>query len=214
MLLQHPSTTIICGASGCGKTTLTERCVSENCFDGLIKQCIWCYSPLVEPPKLNTTLPVQLHSGWCEEVPPDSLLVIDDLFTQVEARKLLTLFNIISHHRRISVILIVQDLYTSTPGSRQLISGLLRSTSYLVLFPCRRNSVVAKQIANQYFPKEQHRVMSPFRELINSTAHDYVVVDFVTKEDHLQVRQNSIAEQDGYYFTFNQNAETFASTDT
>jgi len=115
---RHPFSCIVSGPSGSGKTSFVRRFLknlphlcTEPIFAGGV---VWCYG---EKSAVPSHLPayIRIHEG----VPEDfgsangepSLVILDDLLTDVYSKQVCELFTRGSHHRNISVILITQNLF-------------------------------------------------------------------------------------------------------
>jgi hypothetical protein len=141
------------------------------------------------------------------------ILCIDDLFLRpdsaakrrngsgVECSQFLeNLFNIVSHHHNISVILIMQNLYAATPTQRSCLNSLLRSCVYLVLGICRTNLPIVKTIGRNFFGIGDIDLFFIYQELMKEAVpHSYLVIDFVTGEPSLTVRERGIRPTESSY---------------
>ncbi len=104
----------------------------------------------------------------------------------------------------VTVILVVQNLQGATPSQRGCLNTLLRSCSYLVSFVGRRMKPVIKAVANDFFSGEKFRLLDPFESLLKlAIPYNYIVVDFITDNTDLQVRERGLTPNDSCYaFTF------------
>jgi hypothetical protein len=204
--LHVPSTIIISGPSQSGKTTLIERLLTEDdCFQQNFNEICWVHAPHAANNRLFEQLKDRLPIRFCEGYPDrelsdnklfesvgPNLLVLDDVFVcpNTTYKSLFDLFNIISHHQNITVILTVQNLAGATPSQKSCLSTLLRSCSYLILFCSRRMTPVFRYISSNFFPGEQYRVLNPFQESLRTleSLHSYFVFDFVSKDEDLRIR--------------------------
>ena len=118
---KHPFTCILSGPSGSGNSTFWIRFLQnhdalcrERDFDGGL---IWCYSektavpsPTV-PPKRNVRFN-EVNPAYFDNVRGRLYLVIlDDLLNDVYSKHVCDLFKKGSHHGKISLILITQNLF-------------------------------------------------------------------------------------------------------
>jgi len=136
---KHSFTCIIIGPSVSGKSSFCVRFLqnldalcTERDFD---RGVIWCYSG-------NTALPspTELSKSdvnFNEGVPTDfenargrlCLVILDDLLNDVYSKQVCDLFTKGSHHRKISVILITQNLF----HQRHYCRDISLNAKYLVL---------------------------------------------------------------------------------
>jgi GTPase SAR1 family protein len=121
---KHPFSCIISGPSGSGKSSFCIRflqnldtlCTERN-FDGGI---LWCYGeknaiPSQQLASIDAVGRVRYHEGVTENVLNEEdrpcLINLDDLSNEVYSKEVCHLFTKGSHHRSISVILIIQNLF-------------------------------------------------------------------------------------------------------
>ena len=118
--LKVPFTLIINGSSSCGKTTVIEKLLThaEDCFTEQPVEVVWIYADHTADQKLfdrlRERLPITFRAGF----PADSiqnntlftkagpkLLILDDIVTELRNNQaLFDLFNVLSHHQNISII--------------------------------------------------------------------------------------------------------------
>jgi hypothetical protein len=121
---KHPFTCIISGPTGSGKSTFSIQflkhidllCTEPN-FDGGI---IWCYSEKTAVPtkqlselKKNIQFQEGLSDNFGNPNGKPSLIILDDLLNQVYSKDVCDLFTKGSHHRNISLLLVLQKLIPS-----------------------------------------------------------------------------------------------------
>ena len=227
--LSLPFTLILSGSSGCGKSTLVENLLKnrEDCFNQPLSEIIWVYAKHTYDKqrfqRLQNSLPIRFHEGFpCDEVDSNNLftekgsklLVLDDVVTELTTNHtLFNLFNVLSHHQNISVIVTVQNLFGCTPVQKSCLSTLLRSCSYLVLFVNRRMVPVVTSIARSYFPGQTHRLLDPFNQLLSeSEPYNYLLIDFVTLDETLTVRVGGLTPDQPCYI-FRDHEESGGETD-
>ena len=135
------------------------------------------------------------------------LLVIDDCLTDPkQSRCLGELFNVISHHQNISVILSIQNLFFCTQVQRAAVNTLLRSCSYVTLFVNRRQTPVITQLARTYFPGEQHKLIEPFKCMLKKCEpYKYIFIDLETDEEQYQVREGGLLPKDKCFIYHEEN---------
>ena len=214
--LKASSCIIVTGSSGSGKTILIEKLLQNHneCFERPIEELHWVYSKNAKDEKLIDRLkklgmPVQFHDQFPEkELTSNSLfskpreahkcLVLDDVFISPKpCDALYEIFNIISHHNNMTCILVVQNLSGSSVSQKGCLSTLLRSTTYLVMFVNRRMLPIVRYIANNYYPYERHKIIDPFNHLLQAhSPYKYLVIDFNTLDDLLQVREGGLTPED------------------
>ena len=121
-MICRPSSTIIVGTLGCGKTALTESLLSEGkVFQGPWRPFYYCYGEVWQP-RFDTMKKrgVHFHAELQDVADLQRLfgptqggvLVLDDELEEVRNNKtLLDLFTKESHHRGITVLHLCQHLF-------------------------------------------------------------------------------------------------------
>jgi hypothetical protein len=113
-----------------------------------------------------------------------TLLVLDDLMSQVD-ENISNMFTRGSHHRGISVVFIVQNLFQKNPHARTI----SLNSQYIVLYKNPRDvhqfSVLARQMGiNAKFAREAF-------QLATSEPHTYLLVDLKPEtNDNYRLRAN------------------------
>jgi hypothetical protein len=113
----------ICGPSFCGKTVWLQKLLSSKSIQPLIQRIVWCYGqwqPAYQ--QMSKTLPnVEFVRGIPDDLERDfyfdtsvnNLIVLDDLMTVAKNdNRVSDLFTKGSHHRCLSTIYVVQNLFT------------------------------------------------------------------------------------------------------
>lgn len=121
MSIIHPATIIIAGGTGSGKTVLTKSLLghSDSVFVDLTKnpKVLWCYG--IDQKNLRDSIPgirIGYHEGMIDQDTLDSskpdIIVIDDMMNEKSNDTFVhNLFTKISHHNRVTVIYITQNMY-------------------------------------------------------------------------------------------------------
>jgi len=121
LLLSHPFTSIVCGPTGCGKTRWIFRLI-ENA-DKIISPCptriLYCYG---EYQALFAKYPgVEFNDGLPDISKFDgkepTLLIIDDLMNETNS-DVERIFTRMSHHRNLSMVFIMQNLFPKNKVQR------------------------------------------------------------------------------------------------
>ena len=176
----------IAGPTGSGKTTFVERFLTTlpDVMVPVPEKIIWCYSEWQSAyEKLNGFVDFVegLPSVW--ESGPRRLIIIDDLMNQTDDR-VTELFTKGSHHRNMSVIQIVQNLFDKKQRTINL------NCHYTVLFKNPRDASQITHLAKQMYPG-QVRFMQDAYKLATSQPFGYLVVDLKQETlDHLRLRSN------------------------
>jgi hypothetical protein len=181
--LQHPFTCIVAGPTSCGKTQFVKRLLAAK--DTMIheppKNIIWCYSEY-QPAYVELTsqvpgisfvegIPQTLLEDLDTSVP--NLVVLDDMMCESGKDKRVTnLFVRGSHHRNLSVIYIVQNLFYHGKESRTL----SLNSHYIVLFKSPRDATQVGILGKQMFPGNSKFMHDAFRDSTKQ-PYGYLLID-------------------------------------
>jgi hypothetical protein len=199
---KHPFTCVVAGPTGCGKTTFVLDLVKRPSL--MITpppaRVIWVYDDYQEGFKelagrVTFTRNLEDIEDLPKEVP--HLVVIDDQMTEAGGNKILGLFTKGSHHKNLSIIYIVQNLFDKAKQHRTI----SLNTHYLIVFKNPRDNSQIEHLARQVFPGHSHLVLKAFRD---ATSHPfgYLLFDFrQDTHDNIRMRTNELpAEQPHYVY--------------
>jgi hypothetical protein len=194
---KHPFTCILSGPTGSGKSTfcikllqnLVTLCTEQN-FDGGI---VWCYSEKTAVPSQQLAAlkrNIKFHEGVPANVDNaqgrPTLIILDDLLTEVYSRDVCVLFTKGSHHRNISVILITQNLFHQGRNARDI----SLNAKYLVLLKNVRDKNQFTYLARQVFPEDNNGLYKAYLDA-TQRPHGYLVLDLSQDtDDRLRFRTN------------------------
>ena len=120
MKLRHPSTIVVSGPTGCGKTELVLKLLEQRRLAPFPQRLIWVFGEWQEAyERVRLAFPeiefVEGYQDWIYDgLNPKvrNLLVLDDQMDSMgDKRALAKLFTQGSHHRNLTVIFIVQNVY-------------------------------------------------------------------------------------------------------
>lgn len=181
MAFVHPCTVLVAGPTQCGKTQLVKRILKEKNFTPFPERIVWCYGewqPTYDEIKLENPQ-VQFVKGLDEEVfesfSPDkrNLVILDDLMSEIGgSEKLSTLFTKGSHHRNLSVIYIVQNLFDKGKSHRTC----SLNTHYMLAFKNPRDMNQINTLGYQMVPGKKFK-LSDVMEDIAKVPHGYLLID-------------------------------------
>lgn len=155
-----PSTTMICGAQSCGKTTFLLLCLKhvKHLFDPLPAQIVYCYSQYNDSIKILQKMGVTIHQG----IPSDDylnkwrkplLLLLDDLMLHVDKKWLDLLFTVKSHHQNIGVFFLTQNAF------QKELKTARDNCQYLILMNSPSLIRQIRDIGTNLFPHKTKRFM-------------------------------------------------------
>ncbi len=183
--LQHPFTCVIGGPTGSGKSWFVTRLLThaQNMIQPAPDKVVWCYG---EWQPLYATLK---HVDFVEGLPdinklqPRTLVVVDDLMAETDDR-ITKLFTKTSHHRDISVIYIVQNIFNRHKEHRTI----SLNAQYMVLFKNPRDASVISHLGKQLYPGNNKYFQEVFHDA-TAKAYGYIFIDLKqTTPEHLRLR--------------------------
>ena len=172
---QHPFTSIVSGPTGCGKTQWVIRFLQhlhEMVFP-VPQSIVYSYGEW-QPSYRDLPSHVQLVEGLptIPEYSKESmLLIIDDQMDHTD-NKITRLFTKGSHHRNVSVIYIVQNLFDKNKEHRTI----SLNAHFLVVFKNPRDRSQIIHLAKQMYPGQIHYVKEAFA-LATRQPHGYLLID-------------------------------------
>lgn len=186
---RHPFTCIVCGPSGSGKTMFTTRLVlhAKEMITPPPETVTWCYGEWQEA--YTTLQGVEFIEGLPDVDAFDSskrrLLIIDDMMSEKDER-ISKIFTKKSHHRNLSVVYIVQNLFSKSKENRTININ----SQYMVLFKNPRDASTVTHLARQMYPGNVQYMQEAFSDS-TSKPYGYLLVDL--KQDtpeHMRLRTN------------------------
>ena len=195
---ESPSSTMVIGPSMAGKTVLTLDILrnATEMYTVPPKNIIYAFGVYQ---KVFTQLETELnnitfHEGLptkemieslgSEEEEDHSLMVIDDLMDEIcKSAEMCALFTRDVHHRRISVIMITQNIYHQSKYSRTI----SLNTSYLILMKTCRDLQQIYHLSRQMFPSTPKRLLEAYEDATRR-PRGYLVVNNLTGSGDEDVR--------------------------
>lgn len=180
-VLHAPFRMIVAGPSSSGKTYFTYELVknAEKMIRPKPKKIVWLYNNY--QPLYDQMKGVEFSRGLSElkklqKGNTHILLVIDDMMTQArEARDLFTRY---SHHAKISVVFICQNLFYKGQGFRDM----TLSASYIVIFKNPRDSSQISHLSRQMFPDKSRFLTEAYKKATRK-PFSYIFIDLTQETD-------------------------------
>ena len=202
---KHPFTAIVSGPTGCGKTNWVMKFITHlsEMVEPPPTRIIYSYGEW-QPAYHNLPDHVRLQEGMGdipEYTPEPTLLIIDDQMDEVN-KNVMRIFTKGSHHRNISAIYIVQNLFGQNKEHRTI----SLNAQYLVAFNNPRDKSQIVHLAKQMCPGELNYAKEAFA-LATREPYGYLLMDlrqttpdalrlrgriFPGEENEVYVRKNSI----------------------
>ena len=125
-----------------------------------------------------------------------NLIVFDDqMIDASKDKRIVNLFTRGSHHRNLSVIYIVQNLFHQGKGSR----SISLNSHYLVLFKNPRDKLQILTMAKQMYPRQTDFILKQLEEAVKR-PFGYLLIDLkTTTQDNCRVRTNVLPSEEGFY---------------
>ena len=109
-------------------------------------------------------------------------------------KRIVNLFTRGSHHRNLSVIYIVQNLFHQGKGSR----SISLNSHYLVLFKNPRDKWQILTLAKQMYPGQTDFFLNQYEEAVKR-PFDYLLIDLkTTTQDNCRLRTNVLPSEEGF----------------
>ena len=150
--LKHPFTGIIAGPTACGKSTWVANLITcqKDMIDPSPEHVIWFYGEW--QPLYDTLLgTVEFREGLADLSTLNgnkrTLVIIDDLMTETD-KSVSNLFTKGSHHRNLSVLHLVQNVFDKNKHTRTI----SLNAHYLVIFKNPRDASQITHLAKQMYP--------------------------------------------------------------
>lgn len=180
---QHPSTILIAGPTKSGKTVFVRRLILEKMIEPYPGRIVIVYDePQEEYTKIATAparvefvkgpISQELYNSFSSH--ETNLLVIDDQMASAPKTGGLIskFFTQGAHHRNLTVIYLVQNLFDQSKGMRTT----KINSNYLVLYKNPADKAQSALIGRQMYPSKW-RAFVPAFEKATAAPHSYMVID-------------------------------------
>ena len=199
-MFRHPFCMQIVGPSRSGKTHWLSQLLRDQAqhISPPPAHVIYCYAHWQAAYDFMQADGIEFHEGLPSSIYINSLsnclLVLDDMMDLVvNDKKLLSLCTEGSHHKNISVVFFMQNLFHQGRDSRSMSLNM----TYIVLFKLVRDQQQVQTLARQLFPKKANEFLAYYREM-TSRPYGKVILDL-----HPQTPDNERFIQDKVSFDDN-----------
>ena len=189
---------MVIGPSMSGKTALTMEILRNSAHMYAVppKEIIYAYGVYQKVfGQLEAEMPnVTLHEGLpskelierigSEDADHNVILVLDDLLDEIcKSSEMCALFTRDVHHRRISVLMLSQNIYHQSRYSRTI----SLNSSYLILMKTCRDLQQIHHLSRAMFPSTPKRLLEAYEDSIRE-KYGYLVVNNLTGSDDEDIR--------------------------
>lgn len=185
LFVKHPMTMLVSGMTGSGKSYFVKKLIVHKRIMPFPSNVVWCYGEYQE---LFDTIPnVTFHEGLPSNINTfrDTLVIIDDLMSELSGdSRVSSLFCKGSHHRNLSVIFLVQNLFHKGKEMRDI----SLNCQYMVIFKNPRDKTQIMHLGKQLYPGKNKFFQEVFQDA-TAAPYSYILIDLKPNtEDSLRLR--------------------------
>lgn len=183
---KHPTTIVLAGPTQCGKTHFLIKAIRAQRFQPEPQRIVWVYGEMQAAyEELARDMPgIEFIKGFTTELYETfdsrvrNLLILDDQMENKAAHKrgenaVTKFFTQGSHHRNLTVVYIVQNLFNQD-GAMRTIS---LNTHYMVLFKNPRDATQVRTLSLQMYPDNPRMLVEAYRDA-TSQPYGYLLLNF------------------------------------
>ena len=198
-VMQHPFTCIVAGCTQSGKTVWVKSLLenAQTTISPTPQRIIWCYGQwqpsyfdmmrIMPGIEFNEGIPDDIDNADYLDVSQRNLIVLDDLMAQSgKDKRISDLFTKGSHHRNLSIIYIVQNIFHQGKEMR----NISLNAHYIVLFKSPRDKQQISMLARQVNPGKVQEFMRSYEDATRR-PHGYLMLDLKpTTDDQQRLKTN------------------------
>ena len=203
--LRHPTTVLSAGPTGCGKTQFLLKLIAEGGIQPPPQRIVCVYGEWQPAYDELRKIAAKLGANIQFVHNPDSdamaqlyesfnthtrnLLIIDDQMANSQIKSdqgssITKLFAQGSHHRNLTIIYIVQNIFNQSKEMR----NVNLNSHYLVLFKNPRDKTQARTLGQQMYPSNPGFLLTAYEDAVKQ-RYGYLLVDLhPSSDDRLRVR--------------------------
>ena len=197
--MQHPFTCIVAGCTQSGKTVWVKSLLknAQTTISPTPQRIIWCYGQwqpsyfdmmrIMPGIEFNEGIPDDIDNADYLDVSQRNLIVLDDLMAQSgKDKRISDLFTKGSHHRNLSIIYIVQNIFHQGKEMR----NISLNAHYIVLFKSPRDKQQISMLGRQVNPGKVQEFMRSYEDATRR-PHGYLMLDLKpTTDDQQRLKTN------------------------
>lgn len=196
----HPFSCVIAGPSQSGKTVFLRKLLKgvHLFVDKPPENIIWCYGvqndEQINSIKQSVNVPIEFVEGLPDlnafSLNQRNLLILDDLMADAgKNSEVASLFTKHCHHKNISVILVLQNLYHKASQMRDIHT----SCNFLIIFKNPRDNAQIRYLEHQCFPEWKNYLTQAYA-IACSRPYGYLAIDL------MQTTPNDRRLMTGFFF--------------
>ena len=199
---KHPFTATLAGPTSCGKTSLLFEILkrSQEKIEPSPDKIYWFYKrwqPLysmmmecISNIEFIRGIPTDINDDDYFDSEYNNLLIFDDLMENTtNSSAIAELYTEGSHHRNLSVINLVQNLYHKGKQNRTI----NLNNHYIILFKNPRDQLIPTYIARQMYPENNKHFINKYKEA-TKPPYGYLLIDLKQDTDDLKRLQTNILD--------------------
>lgn len=186
--LNTPGTFLVSGSTMAGKSTWVRNLIlhKDTVLRSPTSHTHYCYSEWQEElfSAMQEESGVIFHQGlptvedlrkWRDEACGSHfILVMDDLMMEAtKSAQVQKIFTIYSHHFKMSVIVLVHNLFPKEKFARDI----SLNCTYIVIFRSKRDKMQLTHLARQVFPGQTSYFLSAYDDAVNNRQYKYLLLD-------------------------------------
>lgn len=201
---QHPTTILVSGPTQCGKTHFVWKVLMHKLIQPEPERIIWVYGEWQDSfdqykilfPNIEFMKNISRETYNNLDHAKRNLVVLDDKMAEMADNPLLgDLFTKGSHHKNLTVMFLVQNVYHK--GKYMRTASL--NAHYIVAFKNSRDTSQFGVLARQANPRKAKILQQVFDDA-TSQPHGYLLLDFhPNTEEKLRARTNIFSDEQDVY---------------
>lgn len=184
-MFKAPISLLSVGPSMCGKTTFITKLIKnpKNFIIGEIKKIYYC-CPNLEfvPPEVEKIKNIKKIQGIPDinNIEENSLLILDDFMLKL-GKEAAEIFTVSCHHKNISVVLTVQNIFhKNSPWLRDI----SLNAQQIIIFRSLRDLRQINYLFNQFCPDNTKNLLKLYKTA-TAKPYSYIIFNFSQKNGEL-----------------------------